>query len=108
MSGHCEHCTLLCHRIEPRPFAPDLGVIEVLPAHQGVRGLKWRDGWCPYCAGAKAERERIADALDVEAQRWDDIADAERHDGDPYFDGYISDAKAEAFENAAKIARGEQ
>lgn len=90
MSSHCEHCDKdgwcgMCGG-EFDHYTKDLSV-------------GWMNGRCPYCAGAKAEGERIA----VEAEKQAARVRAER--AYAYTDD--REVRATAYEHMADIARGD-
>ena len=64
-NGHCEHCDSDClgGKVVKRTFGQ-----TVQFQWHGTWGVRW-DYECPFCEGAKAERERIVKLMRSEAER---------------------------------------
>lgn len=62
-NGHCEHCDSDClgGKVVKRTFGQ-----TVQFQWHGTWGVRW-DYECPFCEGAKAERERIVAGMKVHA-----------------------------------------
>lgn len=58
--------------------------------------MLWDEGYCPFCMDAKAERERIADAIEAKA------AEQAQHSG-----SVVSAIRWVSLMDAALIARGD-